>query len=104
MCFCNGSSWVMHKRYLFDDPELSGLKNFSQFHGALRALAMSDDPWATRPSVELLCSGFTSIEPEIVTVVPADTDAAKIGHFGFFRSDHRDTLWRGAADWIQGGE
>jgi predicted alpha/beta hydrolase len=24
-----------------------------------------------------------------------------IGHFGFF-PDHRDTLWRGMAEWIQG--
>jgi predicted alpha/beta hydrolase len=102
--FLQWVSWVMHKRYLFDDPKLGGLKNFSQFHGAMRALAMSDDPWATRPSVELLCSGFTSITPEILTIAPADTGVAKIGHFGFFRSDHRDTLWQSAGDWIQAGE
>jgi len=28
-------SWVMSKRYLFDDPELGGLKNFPQFNGAM---------------------------------------------------------------------
>ncbi|MGZ3291958.1 MAG: alpha/beta hydrolase family protein [Xanthobacteraceae bacterium] len=102
--FLQWVSWVMHKRYLFDDPKLGGLKNFSQFHGAMRALVMSDDPWATRPSVELLCSGFTSITPEIITITPAEAGVAKIGHFGFFRPDHRDTLWRSAADWIQAGE
>jgi predicted alpha/beta hydrolase len=101
--FLQWVSWVMRKRYLFDDPELGGLKNFAQFHGAMRALVMSDDPWATRPSVELLCSGFTSIAPEIVTITPAE-GVARIGHFGFFRSDHRDTLWRSAADWIQAVE
>jgi predicted alpha/beta hydrolase len=101
--FLQWVSWVMRKRYLFDDPELGGLKNFAQFHGAMRALVMSDDPWATRPSVELLCSGFTSITPEIVTITRAE-GVARIGHFGFFRSDHRDTLWRSAADWIQAGE
>ena len=36
--FLQWVSWVMHKRYLFDDPKLAGLKNFSQFHGAMRAL------------------------------------------------------------------
>jgi predicted alpha/beta hydrolase len=70
----------------------------------MRALAISDDPWATRPSVELLCSGFTSITPEIITITPAEAGVAKIGHFGFFRPDHRDTLWRSTADWIQAGE
>jgi hypothetical protein len=25
----------------------------------------------------------------------------KIGHMGFFRAEHRDTLWGGAAEWLQ---
>jgi predicted alpha/beta hydrolase len=25
----------------------------------------------------------------------------KIGHLGFFRPEHRDTLWRGAAEWLE---
>ncbi len=97
-------SWVMSKRYLFDDPKLGGLKNFQQFNGAIRALCFSDDPWATRPAVELLCSGFLSAKPEILTITPADIGATKIGHFGFFRPEHRDTLWRGAAEWIEAAE
>ena len=96
--------WVMSERYLFTDPKLPGLSNFANYKGALRALCLSDDPWATRPAVGLLCSGFTAIEPEILTITPADVGAAKIGHFGFFRPEHRDTLWRGAAEWIQAAE
>ena len=38
--------------------------------------------------------------PEILTITPADAGVAKIGHFGFFRPEHRDTLWRGAAEWM----
>jgi predicted alpha/beta hydrolase len=96
--------WVMNPRYLFDDATLGTLPNFSKYQGAMRALCLADDPWATRPAVELLCSGFTSIKPEILTVTPADVGAAKIGHLGFFRPEFRDTLWRGAAEWIQAGE
>jgi predicted alpha/beta hydrolase len=102
--FLQWVGWVMSERYMFDDPKLKALENFAHYKGALRALCMSDDPWATRPAVELLCSGFTSIEPEILTITPADAGAAKIGHFGFFKPEHRDTLWRGAAEWIQAGE
>jgi predicted alpha/beta hydrolase len=98
------TGWVMSPRYLFDDTKLKALENFPKYRGAMRALCLSDDPWATRPAVELLCSGFTSIKPEILTVTPADADAAKIGHFGFFHAERRDTLWRGAAEWIQASE
>jgi predicted alpha/beta hydrolase len=96
--------WVMSPRYMFDDVNLKALRNFPNYKGALRALCMSDDPWATRPAVDLLCSGFTAIKPDIITVTPADTGAPRIGHFGFFRPEHRDTLWRGAAEWIQATE
>jgi predicted alpha/beta hydrolase len=99
--FLQWTGWVMSPHYLFDDAGLDALQHFPSYHGALRALCMSDDPWATRPAVELLCSGFTSITPQIVTVTPADAGAARIGHMGFFRPDHRDTLWRDAADWIE---
>jgi predicted alpha/beta hydrolase len=102
--FLQWVSWVMSPRYLFDDKKLASLQNFPNYKGALRALCLSDDPWATRPAVELLCTGFTSIAPEIIVVTPKDTGTAKIGHFGFFLPEHRDTLWRGAAEWIEGVE
>nr|WP_218625704.1 alpha/beta fold hydrolase [Bradyrhizobium sp. dw_411] len=93
--------WVMSPRYLFDDPSLKTLPNFAAYKGALRSLCLSDDPWATRPAVELLCSGFTSTKPDILTITPKDAGATAIGHLGFFRSEHRDTLWRGAAEWME---
>jgi predicted alpha/beta hydrolase len=102
--FLEWVKWVMSKRYLFDDPNLNALQNFPNYRGAMRALCLSDDPWATRPAVELLCSGFVSIKPEILTIAPAAVGATQIGHFGFFRPEHRDTLWRGAAEWIEAAE
>jgi predicted alpha/beta hydrolase len=102
--FLQWVGWVTSERYMFDDPNLKALENFPHYRGALRALCISDDPWATRPAVELLCSGFTSIQPDIQTITPADAGAVRIGHFGFFKPEHRDTLWRGAAEWIQATE
>ena len=75
--FLQWADWVMSPRYLFDDAKLDALAEFPKYKGALRALCMSDDPWATRPAVELLCSGFTSIKPEIITVTPADAGASQ---------------------------
>ena len=100
--FLQWVGWVMRPRYMFEDPELRGLSNFEKYKGALRAVCFTDDPWATRTAVELLCSGFTSIKPGIVSVTPTEAGVKKIGHFGFFRPEHRDTMWRGAAEWIQG--
>ena len=95
------TKWVMSPRYLLDDATLPGLDNFAKYKGAMRALCMTDDPWATRPAVELLCSGFTATKPDIVSITPADAGVSRIGHLGFFRPEHRDTLWRGAAEWLE---
>jgi predicted alpha/beta hydrolase len=96
--------WVMSERYLFDERDLRALSNFAKYRGALRSLCFSDDPWATRPAIELLCSGFTSTKPEILSITPADAGVTAIGHLGFFRPEHRDTLWRGAAEWVEAAE
>jgi predicted alpha/beta hydrolase len=99
--FLQWTGWVNSPRYMFDDTKLTALANFGKYKGAMRALCISDDPWATRPAVEMMCAGFTATKPEIITVTPKDVGVGKIGHFGFFRADHRDTLWRGAAEWLQ---
>jgi hypothetical protein len=49
----------------------------------------------------MLCNGFTSIKPDIDSIRPIEAGSKTIGQFGFFRPEHRDTLWRGAAEWIQ---
>jgi predicted alpha/beta hydrolase len=99
--FLEWAKWVTSDRYFFDDHRLRALSNFPRYRGALRALSFSDDPWATEAAVEMLCAGFTSIRPDLHVINPAEARASKIGHFGFFRPEHRDTLWRGAAEWLQ---
>ena len=99
--FLQWTSWVMKQRYMFDDPSLPGLANFPNYTGALRAYTFTDDPWATPPAVELLCSQYTGTKPDIIKLAPADVPTPKVGHFGFFRPEHQDTLWKDAADWLQ---
>ncbi|MGB3867164.1 MAG: alpha/beta fold hydrolase, partial [Xanthobacteraceae bacterium] len=98
--FLEWKRWVMRERYLLDDPTLAALPNFANYKAPLRALAFTDDPWAPRPAVELLCSGFTATTPEVVSIAPTEAGVKKIGHMGFFRREHRNTLWRASADWL----
>jgi predicted alpha/beta hydrolase len=100
--FLQWARWVNSPRYLFDDPTVTGLANFAKYKGAMRAICMTDDPWATRPAVERLCAAYSSITPEILSVSPRELGVPRIGHLGFFRGEHRDTLWRGAAEWLEG--
>jgi predicted alpha/beta hydrolase len=98
--FLQWSKWVMSERYYFDDQSLTTLVNYPNYRRPLTALCIDDDPWGTQAAVELLCSGFQATSPEIVTIKVANTGAKSIGHFGFFRPDHRNTLWKKATDWL----
>jgi predicted alpha/beta hydrolase len=100
--FMEWSHWIARKRYFFDDPTLPALENFPRYRGPLRAICLTDDPWATTAAVDLLCAGFTGTTPQRIDIDPVKLGAGPIGHFGFFRPQHRETLWHEAADWLNG--
>ena len=59
-----------------------------------------DDSVRARITRDLLASGFTNAWLERRHIDPRILGVTKIGHFGFFRPEHRDTLWRDSADWL----
>lgn len=99
--FDQWSQWASKPRFMFDDTSLAALGNFHNYTGALRALCFSDDPAATRPAVDLLCREFTATRAQVIEITPADVGVRKIGHLGFFKTELRETLWRGAAEWLE---
>ena len=93
--------WVMSPRYLFDDPSLTALANFPKYQGrAARAVPV-------RRSLGDAAGGRIAVfgiyrRPSRDPHRHAGRHRhARIGHLGFFRPEHRDTLWRGAAEWIE---
>ena len=101
--FFEWRDWCMNPNFFFDDRTLTATLNFPNYTGAMRAVGLNDDPWATPPAIDALVKHFTGTQVERVQVAPRDIGAAKIGHFGFFRPEHRDTLWRDAAKWLARG-
>src|SRR5262249_31419660 len=51
--FLEWTGWVMKPRYFFDDSTLSALENFPRYRGPLRAICLTDDPWATPVAIDL---------------------------------------------------
>jgi len=98
--FLEWAGWVLMPRYFFDDSTLAALENFPRYRGALRAVGTADDPWATPAMIDMLASGYSGAAVERATFDPRGIGANAIGHFGFFRPQFRDALWRDAADWL----
>jgi len=98
--FFEWRDWCMNPDFFFDDSTLAATANFPAFSGTLRAIGFDDDPWATPKAIDALVSHFTGTKVERAHIAPREVGASKIGHFGFFRPEHRDTLWRDAAQWL----
>lgn len=99
--FLEWANWCLKPNYLFDDETLETRANYPRYKGALRAVGLADDPWATPPAIARLLQGYAGTKPEHITVDPRDVGAQRIGHFNFFRAEFRETLWRDAAEWLR---
>jgi predicted alpha/beta hydrolase len=84
-------------------PQLDEDMHDSQYaavRAPLLAWGFSDDPIATPAAVEALLASYPHAQIERRWTRPAEAGVRHIGHHGFFSERHRDSLWRGALDWI----
>ena len=99
--FLEWMSWCMTPEFLFGDATLPERCHFAEFRAPIRFTQVSDDTWGTPAAVGHMAEHFSaSADRSIWRITPAEAGVHKIGHFGFFRPDLRDTLWRRAADWL----
>ena len=91
--------WCRHPRYLVG--ALGAEDAYAQFTAPIRAYAISDDTFAPLAAVKALLELYPGARSELRQVTPREVGARHIGHFGFFREQFRDTLWREAADWLE---
>lgn len=73
---------------------------YAAVRAPLLAWGFSDDPIATPAAVAALLASYPHAQIERRWTRPAELGVRRIGHRGFFSERHRDSLWRGALDWI----
>jgi predicted alpha/beta hydrolase len=101
--FLEWRRWCMSPGFLFDDATLPEAANFARFRAPMRFAQIEDDTWATPAAVEAMARRFTgAVERSMWPIRLAQSNARRIGHHGFFRSEHRDTLWPAARAWLDG--
>jgi len=92
------ASWCRNPTYLVGALRVEGA--YARFTAPLRAYAFSDDPFGPLGAVKKLLELYPGSPTEVRHLKPADLGVSKIGHFGFFREQFRDTLWCEARDWL----
>ena len=86
--------------YLFgvEAPDLRG--TYAALGQPILSLSFTDDEYMSARNIESLHSFYSGAARELRRIAPRDAGVERIGHFGFFRRRHADTLWPLAGDWL----
>jgi predicted alpha/beta hydrolase len=77
------------------------LGRFRAIRASVLALRFEDDPFATVAATERVLGLYSGCHAEQRLLTRTDAGGQKIGHFGFFRSRFRDTLWPHVLRWLK---
>lgn len=79
------------------------LRHFAEMCGDLLAIGVEDDPFGTPAALERLLAYYHNARRQHVRIAPAEIGVAAIGHFAWFNSRFRDTLWQESLTWLRHG-
>lgn len=85
--------WCMHPRYHVGHEGEALRRQFAAASFPIVALSMTDDELMTERGTRVLIDCYENAPRELQRIAPADGDANRIGHFGFFRARFEGTLW-----------
>jgi predicted alpha/beta hydrolase len=78
----------------------AAIAKFHAMHARILAIHFTDDPFATSAATDRILSLYPNCQSQRMLIGPADTNGQPIGHFGFFRSRFRETLWPRVLAWL----
>jgi predicted alpha/beta hydrolase len=94
------ASWCRHPAYIVG--ALGAQEAYARFTAPIRVVAVADDSYAPPAAVDAFLEFYPNALRKLERVDPAQVGGGPIGHFGFFRERFKETLWKAAADWMEG--
>ena len=76
------------------------LAGFSVVHAPMLAVSAEDDPFGTTAAINRLLDYYSGCDRQHLRLVPEQVDENGIGHFAFFHSRFKDSLWPIAFEWL----
>ncbi|WP_178984489.1 alpha/beta hydrolase family protein [Winogradskyella helgolandensis] len=92
--------WGKHKDYILGEFNFEDLQ-FKNFNKHLLALSFPNDEYASKSSVDWLAKQFINAQVNRQHIIPEDLNISNVGHFGFFRSQFKESLWKMTNEWIE---
>jgi len=85
--------WCLNKDYAVGDGEQVRAK-YAAMRTPIVSLSFQDDEMMSARNIESIHGFYVNAPREMKRIAPRDVGARRIGHFGFFRREFSDSLWR----------
>ncbi len=96
------AQWGKSKDYLWAFISEEDRRQYLNLQFPLLSLGFTDDQYFGPPAaVKKLLEYYPSTEQQLRLITPESLNRKSIGHFGFLKSDLRNTLWQQLIGWIQ---
>lgn len=93
--------WCLHPDYVLSEGGDSYAR-FARVKAPILSLSFTDDPMITHRAIQSLEGFYPNARLDSRHVAPADVGRERVGHFGFFAGESRDTLWKQSLEWLRG--
>ena len=93
--------WCLHPRYSVGAEGELAARSYARVRFPVLALSMTDDELMTLAGTHSLVSFYNRAPSAVERIAPADVQARRIGHFGFFREQFSQSLWPAVLDKLQ---
>ena len=93
--------WCLNPRYSVGAEGELAARSYERVRFPVLALSMTDDELMTLAGTRSLLSFYKAAPSAVERIAPADVQAKRIGHFGFFREQFSQSLWPALLDKLQ---
>ena len=94
--------WCLDPHYSVGAEGEAAARSYGRVQFPVLALSMTDDELMTLRGTHNLIGLYTGAPQEVQQIAPADVQAGRIGHFGFFHERFADKLWPRALESLRG--
>ena len=85
--------WCLHPTYSVGAEGAAVVQSYGAVRFPVLALSMADDELMTLRGTHNLVNLYANTERRVESISPAELKVRRIGHFGFFRDQFRQSLW-----------
>jgi predicted alpha/beta hydrolase len=86
--------WCLNPDYAVGVEGPLAREGFASVRLPITSLSFTDDEMMSARNIQSLHGQYTAAHKKMTRIAPADAGLKRIGHFGFFRAQSEDALWK----------